>query len=99
MFNRWVELALFHDTALFSQAVSKLEAAGIPYKVKDQSIGPKDRRTGSLGGSSRFNNLFQIYVKKEDLDRARHALREPPPYRQAAAGPAAAFLLPSRMKK
>ena len=45
MFNRWVELALFHDTALFSQAVSKLEAAGIPYKVKDQSIGPKDRRT------------------------------------------------------
>ena len=32
MFNRWVELALFHDTALFSQAVSKLEAAGIPYK-------------------------------------------------------------------
>ena len=60
---------------LFSQAVSKLEAAGIPYKVKDQPIGPKDRRTGSLGGSSRFNTLFQIYVKKEDLDRARHALR------------------------
>ena len=75
MFNRWVELALFHDTALFSQAVSKLEAAGIPYKVKDQSIGPKDRRTGSLGGSSRFNTLFQIYVKKEVLDRARYALR------------------------
>ncbi len=58
-----------------SQAVSKLEAAGIPYKVKDQSIGPKDRRTGSLGGSSRFNTLFQISVKKEDLDRARYALR------------------------
>ena len=55
--------------------MKKLEAAGIPYKVKDQSIGPKDRRTGSLGGSSRFNTLFQIYVKKEDLDRARHALR------------------------
>ena len=70
MFNPWVELALFHDTALFSQAVSKLEAAGIPYKVKDQSIGPKDRRTGSLGGSSRFNTLFQIYVKKEDLEPA-----------------------------
>ena len=74
MFNRWVELALFHDTALFSQAVSKLEAAGIPYKVKDQSIGPKDRRTGSLGGSSRFNTLFQIYVKKEDLDPPRPPL-------------------------
>ena len=63
MFNRWVELALFHDTALFSQAVSKLEAAGIPYKVKDQSIGPKDRRTGSLGGSSRFNTLPNLRQK------------------------------------
>lgn len=73
--NRWVELTVNSDSLKFSQVISKLEDAGIAYEVKSQTIGPQDRRSGNLGGSSRYNTLFQVYVKKKDLEQARCAIR------------------------
>lgn len=75
LFNRWVELTVCSDAVRFSQIVAKLEEAKIPYEVKDQALGGRDRRSGGLGGSSRYNTLFQVLVKKSDLERARYAIR------------------------
>lgn len=74
-FNRWMELTVTSDAVQFAQVVSKLEGEGITYDVKSQDMGARDRRTGNLGANSRYATLFQVYVKKKDLERARYAIR------------------------
>lgn len=75
LFNHWVELTVSSDAVRFSQVISKLEKAGIPYEVKNQGLGARDRHSGNVGGSSRYSTLFQVYVKKKDLEQARHVIR------------------------
>lgn len=65
------------DGAQHYQALSALEGEGIPFQEKTQDMGHSTRRAGTVGavgerpGSSA---LYYLYVKKADLERARHAL-------------------------
>lgn len=75
LFNRWVELSVCSDAVRFAQVIAKLEGEGISYETKSQELGAGARRTGNLGVNSRHGTLFQVFVKKRDLERARYAIR------------------------
>lgn len=75
LFGRWIELTVCSDAARFAWVISKLEGEGIPYKTKGQDLGAGARRMGNLGINSRHSTLFQVFVKKKDLERAQYAIR------------------------
>lgn len=60
------------------QALSALEGEGIPFQEKTQAMGHNTRRAGTVGAVGErpgASVLYYFYVKKADLERARHALR------------------------
>lgn len=77
LFTRWVELMITQDNQKFLNMCMALENAGIPYKDKMQYIGHGTRRNGqigALGENPKCANLYQIFVKKADMEKAKVAI-------------------------
>ena len=74
LFVRWVELLITQDNQKFVNTCTALDNAGIPYRDKMQYIGHGTRRNGrigALGENPKHANLYQIFVKKGDAERAK----------------------------
>ena len=77
LFSPWEELAVTTDGTQHYQALSALEGEGIPFQEKTQAMGHNTRRAGTVGAVGErpgASVLYYLYVKKADLERARHAL-------------------------
>ena len=77
LFARWVELLVTQDSVQYAEACTKLMDAGVAYKERIQHIGHGNRRfglIGSFGENARYSNMYQIYVKKKDLEQAQTAI-------------------------
>ena len=77
LFSPWEELAVTTDGTQHYQALSALEGEGIPFQEKTQAMGHNTRRAGTVGAAGErpgASVLYYLYVKKADLERARHAL-------------------------
>ena len=73
-FLGWVELIITQDAESYANAINLLKNTGIVHKVKIQNIGHSNRRHGGIGAIGEnisFSNLFQIFVKKVDLEYAK----------------------------
>ena len=73
-FTKWVELVITQDPGHFAKVSALLADNCVAYKEKIQNIGHGNRRhgqLGSLGENSRYSNLYQIFVKKDDLEQAQ----------------------------
>lgn len=76
LFTRWAELLITQDSVQFAEVCTKLTNSGIAFREKVQHLGHSTRRSGlmgSVGENARYANMYQIYVKKADLDRAQAA--------------------------
>ena len=84
-FNR-AELLITYDLNRFNQVRYALEAAGLDYQYKTKDLASPSVLEGLFGGSSRgrtgtfgMNNEarveYKLYVRKNELDRARQFLR------------------------
>lgn len=76
LFTRWVELWITQDSVQFAEVCAKLAHSGIAFREKIQHLGHSTRRSGligSIGENARYANMYQIYVKKADLERAQSA--------------------------
>lgn len=74
LFTRWVELLITQDSVQFAEVCAKLLNSGIAYKERVQHLGHSNRRSGqiaSVGENARYANMYQIYVKKKDLEHAQ----------------------------
>ena len=77
LFTKWEELLITQETAKYLQVIEALKTEGISYKDKSQNIGHDNRRFGGIGGlgeSAACGNLYQIFVAKQDLERAKMLL-------------------------
>ena len=77
-FKKWIEILITQDIEKFVKARSALDNAGIDYKENIQNMGHSTRRSGqigSLGENSCCSNLYQIYVKKADVEGAKAVIR------------------------
>lgn len=73
LFVKWKELLVTQDSTRFVTVCTLLQNAGIEYKEKTQNIGHGNRRhgqIGSIGESSAYANLFQVFVKAADIERS-----------------------------
>ena len=71
----WTELMITNQQIVYVQIIDKLKDAGISYREKIQYIGNGTRRGGlisGLGENRQYIYLYQIFVKKCDIDRARY---------------------------
>ena len=74
LFTKWVELIITQDSGYFAKVSTLLTDNGIAYKDKIQNIGHGNRRhgqLGSLGENPGCSNLYQIFVKKDDIEQAK----------------------------
>lgn len=74
LFSQWVELIITQDSGYFARVSTLLTDNGIVYRDKIQNIGHGNRRhgqLGSLGENPSCSNLYQIFVKKTDIERAK----------------------------
>lgn len=74
LFTKWVELIITQDSGCFAKVSTLLTDNGIAYKDKIQNIGHGNRRhgqLGSLGENPGCSNLYQIFVKKDDIEQAK----------------------------
>ncbi len=74
IFTCWTELLVTQDSVQYAETCTKLANAGIAYKERIQHIGHGDRRSGlmaSFGENARYANMYQIYVKKKELEDAQ----------------------------
>lgn len=79
LFTRWVELMITQDNQKFVNTCTALDNAGIPYRDKMQYIGHGTRRNGqigALGENPKHANLYQIFVKKGDAERAKWVIAQ-----------------------
>ncbi len=77
--QKWVELEVTNDQERFFKSIAALEEAHIPYRQEGQHMNHGTRRAGrvgTLGENTRYSVLYQIFVKKEDLDKARYVIRD-----------------------
>ncbi len=73
-FWKWCELTITNDEDRYIKIMGALEAAGVQCRVKVQNIGHGNRRTGSLGAlgeNRRYVCIYQIYVQKTHIERAK----------------------------
>ena len=73
-FSGWVELIVTQDAECYANVINLLKNTGLVYKDKIQNIGHGNRRHGGIGAIGEnisFSNLFQIFVKKADLEYAK----------------------------
>lgn len=78
IFNPWTELELTTDLERYSHIISVLEEARIPFKEQIQNMGHNTRRMGTLGvigELQRYSTLYQVFVKKGDLQKAKYLTR------------------------
>ena len=71
----WRELTITQDPVQLSRITAALEQAGLSYRVKTQNMGHSNRRDGllgSLGEDPRYSVLYQLFVRKADLEQAAH---------------------------
>lgn len=74
LFNKWVELIITQDSGHFAKVSALLTDNGIVYRDKIQNIGHGSRRhgqLGSLGENPSCSNLYQIFVKKDEVEQAQ----------------------------
>lgn len=72
----WREALTTNDEQRYYRAVELLKSARLEYCVKVRSMSRGGSRRGStLGTDTRYMCSYQIYVKKPDLERARHVCR------------------------
>jgi len=74
LFTKWVELIITQDSGYFAKVSTLLTDNGIAYRDKIQNIGHGNRRhgqLGSLGENPGCSNLYQIFVKKDDVEQAK----------------------------
>ena len=74
LFSKWVELIITQDSRYFANVSTLLTDNGIAYREKIQNIGHGNRRhgqLGSLGENPGCSNLYQIFVKKDDIEQAK----------------------------
>ena len=74
LFTKWVELIITQDSGYFAKVSTLLTDNGIAYRDKIQNIGHGNRRhgqLGSLGENPCCSNLYQIFVKKDDLEKCK----------------------------
>ena len=74
LFTKWVELIITQDSGYFAKLSAQLTDNGIAYRDKIQNIGHGNRRhgqLGSLGENPSCSNLYQIFVKKDELEQAK----------------------------
>ncbi len=74
IFPLWSELYLTQDIERFLKVSILLKNAGIAHKEKIQNVGHENRRNGhigSLGESASLSNIYQIYVRKADVEKAK----------------------------
>lgn len=79
LFSRWVELIITQDSLRFAAVTELLKANGIAYKEEIQNIGHGNRQHGQLGAlgeNSNYTNLYQLFVKRCDLERAKALLAQ-----------------------
>ena len=75
LFNR-AELLLTCDPDRFHQVRHALEGAGIAYHTRIKDLASRNRgRDGALGLNSEAQMEYKLYVRKDELDRARKFLR------------------------
>ena len=74
LFTKLVELIITQDSGYFAKVSTLLTDKGIAYRDKIQNIGHGNRRhgqLGSLGENPSCSNLYQIFVKKDDLEKCK----------------------------
>lgn len=74
VFNR-KELTTTHDTECFHTVCGKLTAAGIPYRTETHQRHDVHRDYGTPDLATRAGAQYQIFVHRDDLDRAQAAIR------------------------
>ena len=82
LLDPWTELFLTLEASRHSQVLAALEQAGFPCREKIQNAGHVTRRTGNVGASAGSSVLYQVFVRKSQLEEAREILdrilRQPP---------------------
>lgn len=74
LFAKWVELIITQDSGYFAKVSTLLTDNGIAYRDKIQNISHGNRQhgqLGSLGEKPSCSNLYQIFVKKDDLEKCK----------------------------
>ena len=80
LLDPWTELFLTLEASRHSQVLAALEQAGLPCREKIQNAGHVTRRTGNVGASAGSSVLYQVFVRKSQLEEAREILdRDPAP--------------------
>ena len=75
---RWTELIKTFDALLYAKVTQSLDGASIVYRVTALNTGNGDRRSGAIGAfgeKAQYATQYCIYVKKSELDLARHTIR------------------------
>jgi hypothetical protein len=67
-YKNWTSVYTALDDETYFRVVGKLKQAGIRYRTKSQM----NVTTTYFGGNRQ--KLYEIYVKKEDISKASHAL-------------------------
>ena len=76
--TKWTEILITQDMEKFLKTRTALDSARIEYKENIQNMGHGTRRSGqigSLGENSSRANLYQILVRRADIERAKAAIR------------------------
>jgi len=79
LFTKWVELIITQDSGYFAKVSAQLTDNGIAYRDKIQNIDHGNRQhgqLGSLGENPSCSNLYQIYVKKDEFEKAKTILAQ-----------------------
>lgn len=79
LFTKWREFLITQDSGHFTKVSALLTDNGIAYRDKIQHIGHGNRRygqLGSLGENPSCSNLYQIFVKKNELEQAKKLIMQ-----------------------
>ena len=71
----WTELTVTFSPRVYAEVIQALKCNGIPFRTDSHFMGRGDRSgrfLGSLGERIKYQTEYQIFVKRNDLERARH---------------------------
>lgn len=75
---RWHELIITNDHEVYSKAINELIEAKIHYREKIQYMGNGTRRGGLVGGlgeNQKYIYLYQVFVRKNDIEQAKYCIK------------------------